>query len=361
MVFFLNLLYSIWCTERLNHVFWHSNAPKNFLSYFILLTPLWLVWLIICGGQYGVGTDYFTYYDIFEKADVEFYYKKSEWLFAYIVESFRKVGLPPQGLFFLFYFANFVFFCKIIYRLNPNSSFIFVLLYICLSTVFNNQLNGLRQCCTIYILSYAVISFYENRSYVRYICFILLAGGIHVSAFLLLPFSVFLKVRYFDSRVCIWLIVGGMLFSLIGPLNWISNVIQPYLPETYASYIGGVFDRSNEFINLITKYIFVPVYLLSIRILAKPEVNDREKWLYSIGVLAYFFRLCFLGNFIFDRVGQLFLLLSILPIYVYMKYLYLNRNRMFCYIWAFTFILFYSVKTLLIPKAEYLYQSIYFY
>ena len=50
MTFFLNLLYSIWCTERLDYVYSRSNAPKKFLSYFILLTPLWLVWLLICGG-----------------------------------------------------------------------------------------------------------------------------------------------------------------------------------------------------------------------------------------------------------------------------------------------------------------------
>lgn len=73
MTFFLNLLYSIWCTERLDYVYSRSNAPKKFLSYFILLTPLWLVWLLICGGQYDVGTDYFSYYNIFKSADISWY------------------------------------------------------------------------------------------------------------------------------------------------------------------------------------------------------------------------------------------------------------------------------------------------
>ena len=90
MTFFLNLLYSIWCTERLDYVYSRSNAPKKFLSYFILLTPLWLVWLLICGGQYDVGTDYFSYYNIFKSADISWYADtKAEWMFTWIVETFR--------------------------------------------------------------------------------------------------------------------------------------------------------------------------------------------------------------------------------------------------------------------------------
>ena len=110
MTFFLNLLYSIWCTERLDYVYSRSNAPKKFLSYFILLTPLWLVWLLICGGQYDVGTDYFSYYNIFKSADISWYADtKAEWMFTWIVETFRGLGMPPQGLFYVFYSINFFF------------------------------------------------------------------------------------------------------------------------------------------------------------------------------------------------------------------------------------------------------------
>lgn len=359
MVFFLNLLYSIWCTERLNYVYSNSNAPKNFFSYFILFSPLWLVWLFICGGQYGVGTDYFSYYEIFENVDVDFYYYKCEWLFACIVEFFRFIDIPPQGLFYIFYFINFFFICKILFVFEGKTSFLFILLYICLSTVFNNQLNGLRQYTAICILSYAVISFSLNKSYIRYSFWVLLAAGIHASSFLLLPFCLLFKVGHFNAKFCLGLIIGGALFSLTGSFDWLSNTIQSYLPKAYAAYIGGDFDRSNEFIKLITKLIFVPIYLLSVQVLANKDVKGVDKWLYNIGIWAYVIRLCFLENFIFNRVGQLFVLLSVLPIYIYMKYLYM-KGKMFCYVLVFIFLLFYSIKTLFIPKGEYLYQSIYF-
>ena len=261
MTFFLNLLYSVWCSERLNYVYLHSNVPKKFFSYFILLTPLWLVWLLICGGQYGVGTDYFSYYGIFEDTDVSFFYTKLEWFFAGTVQIFRYFGMPPQGLFFIFYLINFVFFCKILYNLDIKTSFIFVLLYICLSTIFNNQLNGLRQYTAIYIISYAVISFQKYKSYIRYILTIAFAAGMHMSAFLFLPLCVLFNLKQFSARFCFWMIIGSALFSLTGSFDWIANIMKPILPATYAAYIGGEMDYSNEFIQLYPESNGIENYL----------------------------------------------------------------------------------------------------
>ena len=174
MIFTLNLLYSLWCSSKLCYVYEHSNIQKKFLYYFLLFTPLWFIWLLICGGQYGVGTDYFSYYEIFKNVSSDYYYNKSEWLFAWIIEICHDIGLSPQGLFFVFYFINFVFFFKILFRLENKTVFLFVLLYITLSSAFNNQLNGLRQYSAIYIITYAIINFCEDRSYLKYIFWIIL-------------------------------------------------------------------------------------------------------------------------------------------------------------------------------------------
>ena len=168
------------------------------------------------------------------------------------------------------------------------------------------------------------------------------------------------RIKKINVKVALGLIIGGVFFSFSGILDWMSVLIQPYLPPTYASYLDSDFNRSNEFVKLLTKMVFVPVYLLSVQVLTRMGVDEKDKWLYNIGIWAYVVRLCFLENFIFNRVGQLFLLLSILPIYVYMKYLYVHKRRMFCYALALLFLLFYSLKTVLLPKGEYLYQSIYF-
>lgn len=363
MTFFLNLLYSIWCTERLDYVYSHSNTPKKFISYFILLTPLWLVWLLICGGQYDVGTDYFNYYDTFKNVDISLYDDiKGEWMFSLIVKTFRGLGMPPQGLFYVFYFVNFFFLCAILHSLKHRTSFLYVLLYISLSTVFNNQLNGLRQYCAVYIISYAAISFYDNRSYIRYILFVLLAAGFHASAYIMIPFVLILGCKkHIGKWMSIGLIAIATAFSLLGISDLIMDSVVDYLPRYYSAYVGGEFDTSIEGFKRITKFLFVPFYILAVLFCSKRELTPKDSFLFSIGIIAYPCRLFFLDNLILARIGYYFLLLSILPLYVYMKYLYMyNKGRMWCYCMAAVFLLFYFLKTVLFAEGEYDYHSIYF-
>lgn len=361
MIFTLNLIYSLWCCSKLCYVFEHSNIRRNFLTYFILFTPLWFVWLLICGGQYGVGTDYFSYYEIFENVASDYYYNKSEWLFAWIIETCHDIGLLPQSLFFVFYFINFVFFFKILYGFEKKTAFLFVLLYITLSSAFNNQLNGLRQYSAIYIITFAIINFYENKSYLKYLLWIILAGGLHFSSYFALLFCLFFKMKTLSgSKTYYILIIVSSLFALVGSSGWVVDIFGSYIPASYSSYIDGGFNKSNDLINIITKLIFIPYYLLSVNVISHYHMNERDIFLYRMGIIAYSIRLFFLENFIFDRIGQLFVLVAILPIYIYLKYLYNNRKIKMCVFIILTFVTFYMIKTLLFPSREYLYQSIYF-
>ena len=359
MLYLCNLLYSLWCCSRLSNLYLRTNICGGFIPFFLFFIPLWLVWLLICGGQYDVGTDYFTYYEIFENVDSEYFYRKFEWLFALTIDVFRGIGIPPQGLFFIFYLINFYFFCKILYLLKDiRTSFLFILLYICLSTVFNNQLNGLRQSTAIYIFTYATVSFNVYKSYWRYILLVLIAAGFHMSAYIFLPFCLVFKIKKLNKLMCLIIICLGAIFSVIGSYDWILDLSSSYLPAFYTPYIEGDLNTSNSVLNLITKWIFIPLYFLSITVLSK-DISDEDRFLFIVGIIAYSIRLFFLENFIFNRIGQSFLLISVFPIYVYMKYLYYHKKRLFCYFICFMFLLFYSAKTVLFPKGEYLYQSIY--
>ena len=85
----------------------------------------------------------------------------------------------------------------------------------------------------------------------------------------------------------------------------------------------------------------------------------------GVDILKYlkriFLSIFFLDNFMLNRIGYYFLLLSILPLYVYMKHLYMcYKGRMWCYCMAAVFLLFYFLKTVLFAEGEYDYQSIYF-
>lgn len=360
MVYALNLLYSLWCSSRLSYLYEHSNIRKTFVCYFILFSPIWLVWLLICGGQFEVGTDYSSYYSIFEDVNSGYYYAKGEWLFAYIVETGHSIGLPPQGMFFVFYFCNFLFFFRSASLLEKRYVYLFILLYITLSTVFNNQLNGLRQYSAIYIITYGIVSFYINKSYWKYLFWIMLAGGIHASSYLALPFCFLLHLNISNIKIYYFLVISSSLFSLFGSYNWLTNIVGSYLPTHYLVYIDSGFNSSNDLIKIATKLFFVPLYLLSIHTVKDKKITDMDKYLFKIGLFAYSIRLFFLENIIFNRIGQLFVLVAIFPLYIYMKYLYLNgRKKMLLFI-IMLLMLFYFAKTLLFPSGEYLYQSIYF-
>lgn len=364
MVFALNLLYSLWCSSKLSYIYEHSNIKKNFLSYFILSFPIWSIWLIICGGQYGVGADYFNYHDIFEGVgflQAPYFYKKGEWIFASIVEFGISLNFPPQGFFYLFYFINFFFFYKILYELDIKYSYIFILLYICFSTVFNNQLNGLRQYTAIYIITYAIISYYRTKSLKKYFLYIIFASGIHISSLLSLPFFLIYKIQRLKLFHYYLLLGFSILFIFVGSYDFITDKIGSFLPAHYAAYLDDSSNNtSNDLKKIVTKLIFVPFYYLSIGLIKNNSLKKKEFVLYNIGFISYSIRLFFIENFIFNRVGQLFVLLSILPIYLYIKYQIKECNKYNFWITVLAFIAFYFLKVIILPKQEYLYQSIYF-
>ena len=223
---------------------------------------------------------------------------------------------------------------------------------------FNNQLNGLRQSIAIYIFTYATVAFYIYKSYFRYILLVLFAAGFHMSAYVLLPFCFCFKITNLKKITCYLLICIGALFSFIGSYEWILEISSSYLPAFYTPYIEGDLNTSNSIVNLITKWIFIPLYFLSISVLSK-DISEKDRFFFIVGIIAYSIRLFFLENFIFDRIGQSFLLVSVFPIYVYMRYLYNNKKRLFCYFICLIFLLFYCLKTVFFPKGEYLYQAIY--
>lgn len=359
MVFALNLLFSIFCSVKLSYIYGHSNIRKRFIYFFLLFMPLWGVWLIICGGQYGIGADYFSYYEIFEECKTTLYYNKNEWLFASIVEVGNYLSLPPQFFFVIFYFINFYFFLKILYELDLKYTYVFVVLYICLSTVFNNQLNGLRQYTAIYIITYAIIAYNRNKSLKQAILWIIMAGGIHGSAFLALPLLWINKIKVPRKQFANLLLIS-VLLSVIGAINFLTDGLRYILPPYYLYYLDSEFNRSNNLQQLVGKYIFIPFYFLSTYLIKNKMMTQRDESLYKIGFYSFCIRIVFLDNFIFNRVGQSFILLSTIPIYMLMKYSVKKKYKYIYWTVLLTFIAFYFMKVIVLAKQEYLYQSIYF-
>ena len=220
-------------------------------------------------------------------------------------------------------------------------------------------MNGLRQYTAIYIITYAFVESYRNKSWFRFLLLILCAGSIHSSSYFILPLY-FLRYINLSNKTIKWLYLLSAAFVAFGSLNNLFSLVEGILTAYYRIYFTSELNVNNSLSRIITKLMFLPIYLMSLSVLKSEKITTIDKALYKLGAVSYSLRLFFLGNFILTRVSQLFILLSILPLFIYLKDLYQNRERGLFFFFFFVFLLFYLSKTVMFPTQEYLYNSIYF-
>lgn len=356
MVFFCNLLFSlIWayCVDRTVKRRGVSDA-----GLFVLLLPLFAVWLVICGGQYYVGTDYGSYMRIF-KGNLAQFELSGEIGFAFVVRLFNSIGVRGQALFYVFFSLNFFFFYLLLKRIKNGSIFIYILLYITVTSLFNNQLNTLRQATTIYMGTYASLLLFENRRW-RSLLVLLLAISIHKSSIIYLLLIFYKRAKALNRT---WLLATLIACFTLGMFFSFSDLLMgsiPYLPKDYAWHIQS--DSISEYgmLNKVTKLIFIPLYVLAVWSCDKFLRDDMSKTLFNIGVLSFCLRLLLINISIVYRLSASFLLLSIFPLYYYMYYLYTTRKTFIFGSVTLGLLLLYFLKAAVYPSGEYLYHSIYF-
>lgn len=357
MVFLLNYLYSFVYTYLVGRVYAQTRLSNNAL--FFLLLPVFLIWLIICGGQDSVGTDYESYMYIFDGNQLDYYIKKNEFLFVAIVSLCNVLRIHGQALFFVFYAINFVFLFLILKRLPVKQVFICIVLYITVTSLFNNQLNTLRQATAIYIGTYAMFLILERKK-IKALFFILIASLIHQSGIMLI-FAYFFKPisKRISARMLLFLLLGAFLLSLFLQVEVI-NILVPFLPKDYAWHILGDGVGERGILNKITKYIFIPFYLMSLYSFKKNDLTAREVLLFKVGWIAFCMRLSFINLTIISRITDFFLFLSIFPLVLYLYHLF-ERGQKLIFVSILTFLsFFYCLKVTIFSTGEYLYDSIYF-
>ena len=209
MVFFLNYLYSvIWAYCVGKH---YVNQKLSTGAFFVLLFPVFSVWLFLCGGQYGVGTDYWSYLSLFNGNDLNGIWVKGEYVFGGIILLFNSLGLHGQILFYVFYAINFLFLILVFKRFPLKLTFLLIILYITVTSLFNNQLNTLRQATAIYIGTYVAILMLENKSWKAF-GFILVAMLVHQSALILFIFYGF---NYFIRKISYYYLLVFLIVAIV--------------------------------------------------------------------------------------------------------------------------------------------------
>ncbi len=330
------------------------------MPYMLFSLTLAIPWLIVCGSQYASGTDYFSYMDTFTTGDVGIFYNKNEFLFAKIVEIYHKMDWPPQGLYFIFYAISFLFFFLTCYKLNNRYIFIFILLYFCVSNLFNNQLNGLRQSVATYIITYAALCLNDRHGRLRFLILIIFGSLFHASSWFALILIVFNSNRInIHKQLCRILLIVSLLLTIGGSgiINFLFDVLNGFIPGIYTHLLEGSFNQSIGIIGMIPKLILFPLYYRSTRFLTGPH-TPKEKRLYKIGIICYMLRLMSIQNIILDRLGYIFVLLSVFPLFLYWTTLLHKKKNLEFTVSIFIPITLFLMKVIVLPEKEYLYNSV---
>lgn len=352
-LFFVCLFYSIQNREY--------HTVKSILQNSI---PVIFFGVLLIGGQYGVGTDYFSYLSYFASSDLSYFIDRGDIGFANFVMFCRSIGIEGQGFFFLLSFIWIILLLLTFkFLLGSKTRFLgyFFFVFIVYSTSFNNQMNGIRQYTSIYMLSFALCLCFQRKwilSFGLLICSILN----HKSSLILaLVFTLFyfLNERIFKRKWLYLIVIGGFICSLL--LN--VGQILPFLGylqgedmfSEYTVYYNNLHSEGSDFLEKATKYIYIPLYFISIYKLPKMQLQGLENKLFVIGIISFSFKMAILSLPYISRLGQYFEILMCIPL-VYLLIFY--RKSKIGFVVIYTYLLFpYLLKVTFLAKAEYLYDS----
>lgn len=354
MIYTINLFLSLL-------ICFYNDLNKSRYSYSVSIGFCIFLWTCLIGGQYNVGTDYESYYWIFTNTDaLELYYRKGEYLFYYIVYSLNYIGISGQQIFIVIAFFYSVMLFKVLSYIDKRNTLLFILLYITVSTVFHNQMNGIRQYMAVYLITLQMI-FLLKKNYLISTLLLFASYFIHNSCLLfvfLIPVMLLMIYKVRSPKLIILILLVSSLVSLFSFEDKIKDLI--YLSPEYRHYVESDYLSDMSLKGKITKLIFVPIYVYAILTVYKSnQLNEYESKLFLLGIYSFIFRTLFLVTSVTNRLGYYFLILSIFPLFFLLRYLKVEQRKRIFIIISYFFILQYLVKVLLFPVGEYSYDSYY--
>lgn len=350
MVYLLNIIVSVG---------YSYIVRKNKKMRFNVYIPIILLWILILGGQDGVGTDYYSYKKIYEEHHVlERFYNVKEYLFYYFIIFFSKFIKNGQFLFFFDSLLKTILFFIILKKTISNKySYIFIFLYLSYSTIFYNQMNGIRNYLAGYFFTLGVIYLIKNQ---KKIFFLLLGIGNFIHKTCLYMFSIFfinkqIKKNIDNKKIYIFLFLG-IIIAFLPLKEMIGNTVGKIIP-TYSHYFTSQYYKNEmEIINKIARIVWFPFYINSVMLIG----NNLEGRLIKYGILGYFIKLFTIAVPIFSRLAIYFSILEIYPIFYLIIYYLKTKKILRLFFLVFLIFIFIISKILIFPKGEYLYKAIYF-
>lgn len=295
-----------------------SIITKNVMVNKIIFFSFVVLLVIIASIRFGVGTDFFTYLEIwyairpFDEAII--YGTSYDYLepgFRYLT-SLLKLFSDNSFIFFLTYsLISFIFIylglekLKIKYLLV--SLFLFYLIFY-IPYVFN----GMRQAISMSIFILSIHYIYYKKFWKTFFL-TLLATSFHIS-------GIFIIIIYFLNRIKldykVFLLAGfilSFLFFKFHILEYLFSIILPYKVDTYFE----LFSEPTSFFQLFTRFALLLFFVFFLKYFKKYSFYYSLVYIYTFGFFLYFS--FFDLNMLATRINMFFRILEIvmIPIILY--------------------------------------------
>lgn len=334
-----------------------ENLSRGFALFIFVL-----LWILVIGGQYGVGTDYFSYLYFFSNgaSAIQYYNNSGEIGFYWFLVSLFSIGITGQDVFFLFSLIWVLLFLLIVSRITTSKYYyLFFFLLVCFNGIYHNQMNALRQYTAMYLITYALVYFICEKKYFKPLFIIIIAQLFHQYTFIALLFIIVglsLWKMIDNYRILFALIIICFLISFID----VNAIVLDLIAKTS---IGAATYLTDEFRLLpmakIVKYFLFVYYLVAVFLYGKMrlKLSNNEKKIFILGIMGECLTLLSINNFILTRINMYFNFISLFPIFLLFKYIKRKSAKVFL---ASLLLIIYILKVTILATKEYSYNSFLF-
>lgn len=333
---------------------------EKYKASLVAMFPAFVLYFLVAGLQYDVGTDYFSYINIFEDSSShQFYINRGEYLFAHLNIFLNWLELPAQSVFLAISFIQAVL-VFIYFKSIKKKGFIltlFFIAFICVTNIYNNQLNGLRQYVVIAALPLLTILLYEKR-FVRFFILLGLASFFHNTAwFLLVLLPIYFLYKKFNKSLLFLFLLSVVGFLLLGKI--IDELVIVFLPS-YAHYLQSHYAEQHTLGLFITKLYYLPLifYFYLIYKKSSSEFGSYFHFMIFTFTSTFWFFLLALNLGIATRFYYYVVFFMVFPMYYLLHYNYV-KGRVVSFVIVLGYIVLpYIAKVTFLAKNEFLYNSI---
>ncbi len=328
------------------------------------LTFFVLSWTLMIGSQLNVGSDYYSYLGTFrDGTNMRYLLYGKSYLFVYFVKFMWLLGIKGQGIYFVIAFIECLIFLKIMTGVfEYKKLYIALFIFICFSTVFNNQMNGIRQYIAIYMVTLSTVYFLKKK-YIYWGLLFFSSIFFHKSSLFLLPLFgilLFFKDKVMNYKLQIALIVLGVILANINFMELLKQIL-PTIGYRHYLYNGKLYEIS--FKSKIVELFFAPFFIYVVYkfgTLKKLKLSDLERNLFNIGVIGFIIKLATLSLNVLNRFNSYFEIFMIFPfVFFFMKAKGKKNKHIKILLWL-AILGIYTLKVTLFAVREYSYNSIFF-